>query len=239
MTELLITSKVPGKLILWRFPGPTTENSTGQYYQHYGDYMAQTFKAKDRRLYKIEVYLRAVYADTTISVELWSLSDPDDPTSDPEICLETLASKTYSAVQTDFWETFEFDMEKVMQIGKYYAIVFHSSDAYIYYSGDAFDGIFQYSDDGTTWTKYTSGEDLTVKLHFGSKTMQIEDYGYSEAYILRIEYLENGTQVILDDEINLYGDAGDVDDLPTAILIPFKKAERISGSMKFYGVGVP
>ena len=217
------------------------ENSNHVGYLGNHTYMAQTFKARDRQLYKIEIYMRAVYEDTAFNVELWSLSDPDDPGSDPDTYLETLCSKSYSAVQTDFWETCEFDMETLMTPGKYYAIVVHTTNnacAIYYDSNDTIDGMLQYSDDGTTWTKW-EGYNFTMKLYFGSKIMRVEDLGYSEAYVLRVEYLENGTRIVLDDEINLYGDQGDVDDLPSQILIPFKKAKVINGSVKFYGVGIP
>ena len=74
---------------------------------------------------------------------------------------------------------------------------------------------------------------------YGRRIITAEDLGYSEAYILRIEYLEDGTEIVMDDEIKFKGDAGDIDDLPTAILIPFKKLECKTGRVKMYGVGIP
>jgi len=238
MTELLITSKIPGKLIIWKFPGPTTsQTSENGYYK--STYIGQTFQAKDSKIWKYELKYTDFGTSFTAEIQIWELENPDDPHSLPSKLLETI--DTINVPDTGGVITREVSMTEKMSPGKYYAIISKGDSKYNgprRYSSDVIEGCIVYSSDGSSWSRITS-YDLYFQLWFGQKEMTIEDYGYSEAYVLRVEYLENGTQIVLDDEINLRGDQGDVDDLPSQVLIPFRKAKWISGSVKFYGVGIP
>lgn len=253
MTELLITSKIPGRLIYWRVPmgSVTQEQYDSDAFQR--KYSGQTFKAPvTAPLGLITVKIKREGSPGDLIIKLYKVGADGLPSE----FLKDLKTIPESEIATTTQEyTFDVsDTSPVLNSGEKYAIVFYTSNYsnktsdlrryhygryYAGGSGNVYpDGDPVVSDNGTSWYKYTNS-DWYFKLRFGKTRINVEDLGYSEAYILRVEYLENGTQIVVDDEITFAGDAGEIDDMPTTILVPFKKAEWKSGQVKMYGVGIP
>ena len=248
MTELLITSKVPGKLIYWRVPYMirTVENPNDEIYWA-EDYHGQGFWAPvSDRIWKVEINMRREGSPGDITLELWECGG-DGIDDKPSVKLADLATKEASDVPTSLsWVTFEcFENSPILEKGKKYAVVVHAyrpdyQNAYyisVLHNIRRDDGQEFHSADGSSWTRMQFN-DLEMKIWFG-REFRVEDKGFSEAYLLRIEYLEDGTEITVDGEITFRGDAGEIDILPTAILIPFKKITYESGQVKIFGVGIP
>jgi len=247
MTELLITSKVPGKLIYWLVPSDSIEVTSDAYDYVVGTAgspkLGQTFKLpEDGHIVSLITKGHRVGTPSKIYLELWEW---DEANKQPTVKLADLDSKTYSAFSTSDTEiTWNISNHPLLEAGKAYALIWRTeaTDDSNYYVFRACANI--YADgyliryDGTQWLIGWS-RDLYFKMVYGRRIITAEDLGYSEAYILRIEYLEDGTEIVMDDEITFKGDAGEIDELPTAILIPFKKLEWKTGKVKMYGVGIP
>jgi len=248
VTELLITSKVPGKLIYWRVPsdmlhtGQNADRDTG----YYDDYQGQAFWAPvSDQISKVEMHMYRYGSPGDITLELWECSG-DGITDLPSTKLADLATKKASEVPTSLsWVSFKCENSPTLEKDKKYAVIVHANmpdtdNKYRfrgYYDTSRNDGQWVHSEDGSSWDR-NRYFDLEVRIYFG-KEFRVEDKGFSEAYLLRIEYLENGTEITVDDEITFKGDAGEIDELPTAILIPFKKITYESGQVKVFGVGIP
>ena len=248
MTELLITSKVPGKLIYWRAPHMihTGQNPNTDTYVSHDDYRGQGFWAPvSYEIWKVEINMLRDGSPGDITLELWECSG-DGNDDNPSTKIADLATKEASDVPTSFdWVTFECENSPILEKGKKYAVIVHadqpdSNNKYkfkLLHDDSRTDGQHFFSEDGSSWGR-SQCEDLEMRIYFG-KEFRVEDKGFSEAYLLRIEYLEDGTEITVDDEITFRGDAGEMDVLPTAILIPFKKITYESGQVKVFGVGIP
>ena len=247
MTELLITSKIPGKLIYWKVPYMIhTGENAGTELGLWKDYQGQMFWAPiSYDIWKVEIRMYRKGSPSDITLELWECSG-DGVDDKPSAKIADLATKKASSIPTSLsWVTFKCENRPILEKGKKYAVIVHApnqdeDNRYLfnaYYSASKTDGQFVYSEDGSSWTRYKN-YDLEMKIWFG-KEFRVEDKGFSEAYLLRIEYLENGTEITVDDEITFRGDAGEMDILPTAIPIPFKKITYESGQVKVFGVGIP
>ena len=248
MTELLITSKIPGKLIYWRVPSGmlhTAENADGETNSSL-DHQGQAFWAPVSDVIgKVEIHMRRYGSPGDITLELWKCSG-DRIDDKPSTKLADLATKSRDKIPTSLsWVAFECENSPILEKDKKYAVIVHASMPntsnnyrfYRYYNTSRTDGQYVYSEDGSSWSR-GGYIDLEMKIYFG-KEFRVEDRGFSEAYLLRIEYLEDGTEITVDDEITFRGDAGEMDVLPTAILIPFKKITYESGQVKVFGVGIP
>lgn len=231
MTELLITSKIPGKLIYWDVPSgsliqTTDEGETG------ANYVGQKFTAKDKKILRFMFYYDPSYTvPSNIEIQLWD--------GDLSEKLETLYDGPSGG---NGWQTYEIaGMNTELTIGSTYAMVVYGKGDCVYgrrSNSSVMEGELVTSSDGSSWSEYPN-YDLVFKLYFGDRVITVEDLGYSEAYLLRIQYLEDNTWIVMDDEINFRGDAGEEDDLPSQILIPFKKFEWKGGHAKMFGVGIP
>ena len=247
MTELLITSKIPGKLIYWRVPSDSIEATSDIDNYEVGKTgwpkLGQTFKLPEKgSVMSLVTKGHRVGTPSTIYLELWEW---DEENKEPTIKLADLDSKTYSAFSTSDTEiTWDTSNCPTLEADKAYAFIWRtaSTNASNYYvfraCGNIYADGYLIRHDGTDWIT-APARDLYFRIVYGRRIITAEDLGYSEAYILRIEYLEDGTEIVMDDEIKFKGDAGDIDDLPTAILIPFKKLECKTGRVKMYGVGIP
>ena len=233
MTELLITSKVPGRLIYWKFPSKIlsqTDTSGGAINTQTIYYIGQNFEAQDKKIGVVKTCWAS--GPTNIEIQLWGAGWQ---------YLETIYDGPRGG---NGWQTYKItNMQTEMTVGKWYVLVFYGkgSDISIYRSSsNVIPGNIYYSleDPPQTWRSMIN-YDLALEILFGSTVMSVDELGYSEAYILRVEYLEDETEIVVDDEIRFIGDAGEMDDLPAQILVPFRKAEWVSGSVKFYGVGIP
>jgi len=247
VTELLITSKIPGKLIYWRVPYMihTGENADAEF-SHDRDYQGQMFWAPvSDMIGKVEIHMYRNGSPGDITLELWECNG-DGIENLPSVKLADLATKKASDVPTSLsWVTFECEDSPILEKGKKYAVIVHAYMPdydnnyrfYRYRSTSRDDGQKVSSEDGSSWVR-NQYVDFEMKIYFG-KEFRVEDKGFSEAYLLRIEYLEDGTEITVDDEITFRGDAGEMDVLPTAVLIPFKKITYESGQVKIFGVGIP
>jgi len=231
MTELLITSKVPGKLIYWDVPSYSLIQTTDEA-STYAAYVGQKFTAKDKKICRFMFYYDPnYYTPSQVEIQLWN--------GDLTEKLETLYDGPSGG---NGWQTYEItDMNTELTIGSTYAIVVYGKGANVYgrrSNSSVVEGHLVISTNGSTWYEYGT-YDLVFKLYFGNRIITVEDLGYSEAYLLRIQYLEDDTWIVMDDEIHFRGDAGEEDDLPSQTLIPFRKLEWKSGHAKMFGVGIP
>ena len=253
MTELLITSKIPGKLIYWKVPNRVIKqlNDNGDYQLGYTNSwrdtaVGQTFipKVKDR-IWKVVFKMRkVVYPTPDITLKLYEC----DADGLPSTHLTDLATKSPSDIPaTDAEVTFECQNSLILDPDKRYAVVCDVGDYYSdadYYVMRRYGNVYpdgclvRYYQVETEWSWGKTSYDLYFRIYLASQVVT-PDVGCSEAYVLAIEYLEDDTVIKLNDEITLTGDMGDRDDLPTQILVPFRKAEWVGGSVKFYGVGIP
>ncbi len=76
-------------------------------------------------------------------------------------------------------------------------------------------------------------------LHYNTQPVSPEDFGYSEAYLLSVTYLEDGSVLRIDDDPNsqLQGDLNQ-EDVFADILIPWGKLEWRAGRGKILALGV-
>ena len=98
--------------------------------------------------------------------------------------------------------------------------------------------------DNYTIDIYASGDysiSGTIKkyLYYNKQPISPDDFGFSEAYLLKVEYLENGSSLRIDDNLDmeLNGDAGIVDEF-TNILIPWRKLKWITGRGRVLALGI-
>ena len=130
MTELLITSKIPGKLIYWRVPSDSIEVTSDIDNYEVGKTgwpkLGQTFKLPEKgSVMSLVTKGHRVGTPSAIYLELWEW---DEENKEPTIKLADLDSKTYSAFSTSDTEiTWDTSNCPTLEADKAYAFIWRTA----------------------------------------------------------------------------------------------------------------